>query len=135
VTLTGRQTSPPELHRVVTQERINAYAMVSGDHNPLHIDPAFAAETQFGGPIAHGMLLFGYLSDAMSRAYGEAWAATGRLRVRFRAPARPGDKLVVTGVVRGTEEAPDGRTLVRCSLECKSEAGQVLASGDASVTV
>jgi 3-hydroxybutyryl-CoA dehydratase len=39
----------------VTQDQINAFAQVSGDHNPLHTDPDFARQAIFGRPIAHGM--------------------------------------------------------------------------------
>lgn len=125
----------PTLRREVTQQVINAYAQVSGDHNPLHLDPAFAGQTPFGGTIAHGMLLFGYLSDVMGTAYGAAWASGGRLRARFRVPARPGDLLLIGGEVRSREPGPDGRIVVRCALECKRSDGQVLATGDASVTI
>lgn len=129
------ELSLPQITREITQDRINAYAEVSGDFNPIHTDPAFAAETQFGGTITHGMLLLGFLSDVMTRAYGEAWATSGRLRTRFRSPGRPGDTVVVSGTVRSVEEAPDERKLIRCTLECRNQEGLLLASGDAQVTV
>ena len=40
----------------VTQERINAFADVTGDHQYIHVDPERAAKTPFGGTIAHGFL-------------------------------------------------------------------------------
>ncbi len=87
----GETTAPAaELVRSIDQAVIDRYAQVSGDHNPLHTDPAFAARSQFGGTVAHGMLLLAYVSETLAQACGRAWLERGRLRARFRAPARPG---------------------------------------------
>jgi len=51
--------------RVVTQQRIDAYADASGDHNPIHVDPEFARATPFGGTIAHGMLVLALIGEMM----------------------------------------------------------------------
>ncbi len=56
----------------LTQEKINRYARAGGDGNPLHTDPEFAARTQFGGTIAHGLLVLSYLSEMMTAAFGQA---------------------------------------------------------------
>ncbi|MCH8921435.1 MAG: MaoC family dehydratase, partial [Chloroflexi bacterium] len=45
----------------LTQDKIDRYALAGGDGNPLHTDPEFAATTQFGRTIAHGMLILAYL--------------------------------------------------------------------------
>jgi phosphate acetyltransferase/phosphate butyryltransferase len=115
---------------------VNAYADISGDRNPIHLDPAFAAGTQFGGIVAHGMVLYGFMCDAMRHAHPDAWESTGRMRARFRDPARPGDVITVTGILSGsgTVEAEDS-TIVRYSLECKESDGRVLATGNAEVTI
>jgi 3-hydroxybutyryl-CoA dehydratase len=112
----------------ITQEKINRYAEASGDHNPLHIDPAFAATTQFGGTIAHGMLLLAYISEMMTAAFGARWLPSGRLKVRFRAPARPGDTILTSGRI---VQIDGGRVV--CNVECKSQSGDVLVSGQAEV--
>jgi 3-hydroxybutyryl-CoA dehydratase len=83
----------------ITQEKVNRYAQAGGDGNPLHTDPEFAARTMFGGTIAHGMLLLAYLSEMMTAAFGRAWLSGGRLKVRFKAPARPGDTVSAAGRV------------------------------------
>ena len=111
----------------VTQEKIDRYARAGGDGNPLHTDPEFAAQTQFGGTIAHGMLLLAYLSRMLTAAFGQAWLSNGRLKVRFRAPARPGDTVSAVGhVVR----AEGGRTV--CAVECRNQVGETLVSGEAA---
>src|SRR5918912_2301200 len=86
----GQELGP--LVRTVTQERIDQYAAASGDYNPIHVDPAFAARSPFGGTVAHGMLLLAYLSTLLTQAFGRAWLQTGALRVKFRNPAPAGTK-------------------------------------------
>ena len=125
----------PPFTREVTQQRIAAYADVSGDHNPIHLDPEFAAGTQFGGVVAHGMLLYGFLCDAMKRAHPESWDLNGRMRSRFREPARPGNVVTITGSRVETVSDGDLSSIVRYSLECRNSDGQVLASGSAEVTI
>lgn len=118
----------PPVVKQITQEKIGRYADASGDHNRLHIDPEFAATTQFEGTIAHGMLLLGYISEMMTAAFGSRWIERGRLKIRFRAPARPGDTITTAGSVT----AVDGRRIA-CDIECKNQAGDVLVSGQAEV--
>jgi 3-hydroxybutyryl-CoA dehydratase len=118
---------PPVVGQI-TQEKIDRYADASGDHNPLHIDPEFAATTQFEGPIAHGMLLLSYLSEMLTAAFGRGWIENGRLKIRFRGPARPGDTVTASGTITNV----DGDA-VKCDIECKNQAGDVLVSGQAEV--
>ncbi len=118
----------PPVTRAVTQAVINLYAQASGDHNPLHTDPEFAAGTQFGGTIAHGMLVLAYLSEMLTGAFGERWLGGGRIKARFRAPARPGDTVTARGRVTKVENGT-----VRCEAECRNEAGEVLVSADVQV--
>ena len=118
----------PTVTRVLPQEKINRYAEASGDHNPLHIDPTFAAGTQFGGTIAHGMLVLAYISEMMTASFGERWLSGGRLKVRFRGAARPGDTVTASGRVARNDGV---RTL--CEVACRNQAGEVLISGESEV--
>ena len=47
-----------ETERCFSQDDFNAFASLSGDNNPIHVDPEFAAKTHFGATVAHGMLLY-----------------------------------------------------------------------------
>jgi 3-hydroxybutyryl-CoA dehydratase len=121
----------PSITKVITQETINRYADASGDHNPLHVDPEFAAQTQFGGTVAHGMLVLAYISEMMTAAFGGWWDSTG-LKVRFRAPARPGDTVTTSGRVMRVEERRGAR-ITTCEVEARNAKDDVLVSGSAEV--
>lgn len=118
----------PAITKVLSQEKINRYAEASGDHNPLHIDRAFAAKTQFGGTIAHGMLVLAYMSEVVTAAFGDRWPASGRLKVRFRGAARTGDTITASGRITRIDDVS-----VTCEVVCRSQAGEILISGEAEV--
>lgn len=80
---------------VITQAQIDAYGEVSGDRNPLHIDPAFAAQTPFGATIVHGHLLIGHIGRVIEAKYGAAWVRAGRLEIKFVAPVYAGDDISI----------------------------------------
>ncbi len=123
----------PVVTLTIDQERLNAYAAAAGDFNPLHWDADFAATTQFGGVIAHGMLTLALVSRMMAAAYGPAWLETGSLRVRFKGAAYLGDLLESRGQVIREEENPNHR-LVVCSVGVvNGSAGQELVAGTATL--
>lgn len=124
-------TSQPEVAsvtRTLDQAMLNSYADASGDHNPIHIDEAFAKTTPMGGTIAHGMLVLSFLSEMMTAAFADAWLRSGSLDVRFRAPARPGDTVTARAKPSGVSE---GR--LRYSVECVNTQDETLISGTAEV--
>ncbi|HXK33939.1 MAG TPA: MaoC family dehydratase [Dehalococcoidia bacterium] len=114
--------------RVIEQAHVEAYADASGDHNPVHVDPGFAAASPFGGTIAHGMLVLAMIGELMHNAHGERWLASGRLKVRFKAPTRPGDTVTAAG-----EESRRDGGVVEYGVRCTNQAGEVLIEGRATV--
>jgi 3-hydroxybutyryl-CoA dehydratase len=114
--------------RDITQARINAYADASGDHNPIHIDSAFAVTTPFGGTIAHGMLVLALIGEMMRAAFGANWDATGKLKVRFKAPTRPGDTVTASAQMQKQTGA-----VTEYAVQCANQSGEILLEGRASV--
>lgn len=55
-----------------TQDEFDAFAAVSGDDNPIHVDPEFSARTRFGRTVAHGMLIYSRLWGLLRNALPEA---------------------------------------------------------------
>ena len=124
----------PELRKTVTQEQINRYAKASGDFNPIHLDAQFAAASAFGRIVAHGMLVLAFLSEMMTTAFGSAWLQSGQLKVRFRAPAYPGDEVTTFGQVTKVVDQQRGRQAV-CAVGCRNQQGEDLITGEASVSL
>ena len=91
--------SAERVHQV-TEADIAAFAAVSGDTNPLHMDETYAATTQFKGRIAHGMLGASYLSALLGNDLPGPGSVYLSQNLRFRRPIRIGD--VVTSRVRVT---------------------------------
>ena len=87
--------------RTVSEADIVAFANVSGDKNPVHLDEDYAAKTMFKGRIAHGMLTAGYISAVFGMEMPGPGAIYISQTLNFRAPVRIGD--VVTAKVKVVE--------------------------------
>jgi 3-hydroxybutyryl-CoA dehydratase len=124
----------PTVERLITQERIQRYAEASGDFNPVHVDADFAAGSQFGRTIAHGMLVAASISEMMMMAFANEWPSTGRLKLRFRAPVYPGDTITASGQVKRIVEQ-DGATLISSAVVVKRQTGEDAITGEATVTL
>ena len=83
-----------ERAHVVTEADIIAFAEVSGDFNPVHMDEAFAATTQFKSRIAHGMLSAAWLSALIAGELPGPGSIYLSQSLRFRRPVRIGDEVV-----------------------------------------
>ena len=119
----------PRLCRWITQGQLEEYSQVSGDYNPLHLDPEFAAGTQFGGIIAQGMLTLAFVSEMLASSLGESWLSSGSLRARFKGAAYPGDLLETWGV----ESRKDGQSPGYVIGIRNSVTGEDLVTGTAMV--
>lgn len=81
-----------EVSWVPTQQDFDDFARLSGDDNPIHVDPVFSASTRFGRTVSHGMLLY-------SRVYGllcKHWpgAAQDMQSLMFPNPSYAGEELM-----------------------------------------
>lgn len=113
---------PQRVHHV-DQPLIDLYAEISGDRNPLHTDPEFAATTPFGRTIAHGMMTLAFISAAIESWAGSGWAEGGAIDVTFLSPVYPGEDVVISGTIG---EA-DGADVVSCSIGCEASGRTILA--------
>jgi 3-hydroxybutyryl-CoA dehydratase len=77
--------------RVVSNADVLSFAEISGDHNPVHLDEAFANASMFKGRIAHGMLTAGYVSAVFAMQLPGPGAIYVSQTLNFRAPVRIGD--------------------------------------------
>ena len=95
----------------ITQERVNAFADATSDHQFIHVDPERAAQTPFGGPIAHGFLTLSLLAGEFANLGGSLQLDGAKMvvnyglnRVRFIAPVRVGSRLRNRAVLQSVEE-------------------------------
>ena len=117
--------------RIVGDGDIQAYAVVTGDDNPMHLDETFAAATQFNGRIAHGMLTAGYLSAIFGTRLPGPGCIYVSQTLNFRAPVRIGDEVTATVVINELVPAKR-RALFAC--DC-SVAGKTVLQGLAVLMV
>src|ERR1700679_1122776 len=89
-----------ELRRTVAAGDLDAFAAVTGDTNPVHLNEAYAAATPFKGRIAHGMLSAGYISAVLGTRLPGPGAVYVSQSLSFRRPVRIGDE--VTAEVKVT---------------------------------
>ena len=122
----------PTIEKVVTQDQIEKYARASGDFNPIHIDHEFAASTQFGGTIAHGMMVAATISEMMTAAFGRNWAESGSMKIRFRSPVKPGQRITTQGSVRRVDAA-EGIKRISCTVSVAKDDGETAVAGQAEV--
>ncbi|MDR6634229.1 acyl dehydratase [Phyllobacterium sp. 1468] len=102
--------------RVVSQEMINLFADATDDHQFIHTDPERAAETPFGGTIAHGFLTISLLSTLAYEALPMIEGATmginyGFDTVRFMAPVKSGKRVRARFKLVDADIRPSGRVL------------------------
>jgi acyl dehydratase len=110
----------------VDQVRIDAFADATEDRQFIHVDPAAAAQTAFGGTIAHGFLSLSLLSrmgaEAMLLPSGLRMAINcGLDRVRFLAPVRAGTRVRGRFTLDSVEEKAPGQILMRHTVTVEIE--------------
>lgn len=120
-----------ELTRTVDEAAIQAFAEVSGDHNPVHLDEAFAATTQFKGRIAHGMLSAAYISALIAGKLPGPGAIYLGQTLSFRRPVKIGDEVTVTATITGLDAEKVRATL---STVC-TVGGKAVLEGEATIMV
>jgi acyl dehydratase len=77
-----------------TQEQVNLFAQVTGDHNPLHLDEAYAATTTFKKPIVHGMLSVGIISKVLGTQFPGEGTVYLKQDVEFKRPIYTGTEYI-----------------------------------------
>jgi acyl dehydratase len=87
------QGEPDHIERIVTSPRSALIYRLSGDWNPLHLDPAIAAKAGFERPILQGLASYGMAGAAVSRALARDPVSVCRLACRFSGVVLPRDKL------------------------------------------
>lgn len=116
--------------RVVTDELIRAFAEVSGDFNPIHLDEEFAKTTRFGRRIAHGMLSGAFISAVLGYEFEARKIVYLSQTMRFIAPVFIDDTITTTGTVTNIREE---KGIVTLETVCTNQNGEMTVKGEAMV--
>lgn len=111
--------------RKVTADEIDAFARLSGDLNPLHMDQQFAAHSPFGQRVAHGILTAAVVSMAHTALTGPGFAYVGQ-ELRFLGPVFIDDSITVEVTVVGKKDAK--RILIMDTM-VRKQTGEAVLSG------
>ncbi|CRK51367.1 putative enoyl-CoA hydratase 1 [Rhodococcus sp. RD6.2] len=99
----------------VEQDRIDAFADTTGDHQWIHVDPELAASGPYGAPIAHGYLTLSLLPILGGGLYtigtGSARVNYGSNKVRFPSPVRVGSRIRATATPVALDRKDSGAFL------------------------
>jgi acyl dehydratase len=120
------------LTRTITNEMVVAFADLVGDHNPVHLDEAFAATTRFGRRIAHGLLVAGLISTVLASDLPGPGTVYLSQTLQFKAPVYLGDTVTVTvEVVKARED----KSIVTLATVCTNQDGKTVIEGEAVALV
>src|SRR6185503_15498943 len=116
--------------QAINDEMIRAFADLTGDTNPVHLDDAYAAGTRFGRRIAHGMIAAGLISAALANNLPGPGTVYLSQTLQFKGPVYPGDTITTTVEVKNVR--PD-KPLVTLSTVCTNQDNKVVLEGEAVV--
>ena len=119
-----------ELTKTITDEDVRAFADLTGDHNPVHLDDAYASGTRFGRRVAHGMLTASLISSVLANKLPGEGTVYLSQSLRFVAPVYPGDTVTACVMVTSIREDKPIATL---ETICVNERGEMLLKGEATV--
>ncbi|MBL8453184.1 MAG: MaoC family dehydratase [Zoogloea sp.] len=117
--------------RTVTEADILAFAGVTGDFNPVHVNEELAAASMFGGRIAHGMLSAGFISTVFGTKFPGPGSIYLSQTLKFKAPVKIGDTVVARCTIK--ELTPEKRK-AKFDTVCTVK-GKVVLEGEAEIMI
>jgi acyl dehydratase len=120
--------------RTVTAEDVDAFARLTGDLNPVHLDEEYARRSIFGQRVVHGAFTVAVAAGLLSPLLAESTiAAHGIDQLRFRRPVYLGDTLRVTAKLTGIERQDETAGILRMRCQVINQRGKVVMLGTFSV--
>ena len=119
------------IRQLVSEDDVKRFAQLTGDTNPIHLNEAYAANTRFGGRIAHGL----YTASLISAVLGTKLPGPGAVylsqTIKFRAPVFIGDEVVAQVEITSLDPARQ-----RATFFCTCSVGEkVVLDGEAQIMV
>jgi 3-hydroxybutyryl-CoA dehydratase len=120
------------MRKNVTEEDVRAFAELTGDRNPVHLDEEYAARTRFGRRIAHGMLGASLISAVLANELPGRGTVYLSQTLKFTAPVFSGDTVTARVVVKHVRE---DKPVVTLETVCTNGRGERVVEGEAVVLV
>lgn len=114
----------------ITEGDIVAFADLSGDHNPVHLDADYAARSPFGQRVAHGSLVASFISAVLGNDLPGPGSIYLGQTLKFLAPVHIGDTITASVEVIAVRE---DKRLVTLRTDCTNQEGKAVITGEAVV--
>lgn len=116
----------------ITDAVVRAFAELSGDYNPIHLDEEFAAKTRFGKRIAHGMISGALISAVLGYELKDRKIVYLSQTLKFTAPVFIDDTVTATATVTGVRE---DKNIVTIETICANQNGETVVRGEGAIMV
>lgn len=116
----------------ITDAVVRAFAELSGDFNPIHLDEEFAAKTRFGKRIAHGMISGALISAVLGYELKDRKIVYLSQTLKFTAPVFIDDTVTATAIVTNVRE---DKNIVIVETICTNQNGEMVVKGEAAIMV
>jgi 3-hydroxybutyryl-CoA dehydratase len=116
----------------ITDSVVRAFADLSGDYNPIHIDEEFAKTTRFGRRIAHGMISGALISAVLGYEFKERRVVYLSQKMKFVAPVFIDDTVTATATVTNIRK---DKNIVTLETICTNQNGETTLKGEAVVMI
>jgi acyl dehydratase len=113
--------------RTVADDDVAAFAALTGDHHPAHVDPDWAAAGPFGRPIAHGLLILSCAAGSLPLDPDRVLALRRLRDVVFKRPLAVGDAIAVRCTITSTRAIDESTGLVECAWRIIDADGRLVA--------
>jgi 3-hydroxybutyryl-CoA dehydratase len=121
--------------RTITEADVVAFAALTGDWHPQHADATWAARSQFGERVAHGMLLLSYAVGLVPLDPSRVVALRGLDRVVFKRPALIGDTIHVEGHMESAKPLDESTALATLRWRIVNQSGATIARATVEVVL
>jgi 3-hydroxybutyryl-CoA dehydratase len=116
-------------HQLIDDKTVRGYADITGDHNKIHVDDAFAAKTKFGQRIAHGGIMFGMISKVLGGQMPGLGTVYLSQLVNFHAPVFINDTVTLEATI--TALLP--KHVAKITTILKKQTGEIVVDGVCTV--
>jgi len=121
-----------EMRKTIADEDVRAFAELTGDRNPVHLDEEYAARTRFGRRIAHGMLGASLISAVLANELPGRGTVYLSQTLKFTAPVFLGDTVTARVTVKHVR---GDKPVVTLETFCTNQRGERVVEGEAVVLV